>query len=440
MKLRKLSMILFLLLISTGFTSAVRYIEYDFRYGELFSGGYTKTDIPLASVNAAGYVCGDSECSFASSELWGGDIMNSGNKDEIVLAYPTHLQSQNGYGVFFYKPGYITWEQGGIKWSGMEPGEQNSPKFSNTVYITKAQMCRAQIDEFSVLNTDKPNIPVIMNVSASLDAATHAALGHAGPIDYVPDPLKGKYYSVNTSVELNIYDSAGHVVYNNITDVLIEFSGKERTSFKWVPNEADEYFAVVSSYVTDKKCLESEVMEATKEFNVLEEEPEGMCYTLLNNLTALPIFAQKGDKIGIDVEKLSNLAFKGNLYPLPTWLDLEIYNENFQLIHAETRLADANPDNTGFIKESFEWESTAEGMLTIIIYAIADDCPFKDNLEEIESINYHIYHVPECSDGADNDADGYIDYPDDFGCSSEDDDSEANDGDFQCNDGIDNDN
>ncbi|MEK6826606.1 MAG: hypothetical protein AABX90_03180, partial [Nanoarchaeota archaeon] len=46
----------------------------------------------------------------------------------------------------------------------------------------------------------------------------------------------------------------------------------------------------------------------------------------------------------------------------------------------------------------------------------------------------------ECSDGIDNDNDGAIDFPADFGCESPEDDSEINDGDTQCSDGIDNDN
>ncbi|GEM_PF-6634890 len=45
--------------------------------------------------------------------------------------------------------------------------------------------------------------------------------------------------------------------------------------------------------------------------------------------------------------------------------------------------------------------------------------------------------TPACSDGVDNDGDGAVDYPDDFGCSSADDDSEV--GNTACSDGVDND-
>ncbi|MBU0466307.1 MAG: C1 family peptidase, partial [Nanoarchaeota archaeon] len=47
-------------------------------------------------------------------------------------------------------------------------------------------------------------------------------------------------------------------------------------------------------------------------------------------------------------------------------------------------------------------------------------------------------YTPRCDDGIDNDNDGYVDYPDDFGCSSVYDYNEENNGDSECNDGIDN--
>lgn len=45
--------------------------------------------------------------------------------------------------------------------------------------------------------------------------------------------------------------------------------------------------------------------------------------------------------------------------------------------------------------------------------------------------------IPQCSDGADNDGDGRVDYPSDFGCSGSTDDSESPDP--QCSDGVNND-
>jgi hypothetical protein len=48
--------------------------------------------------------------------------------------------------------------------------------------------------------------------------------------------------------------------------------------------------------------------------------------------------------------------------------------------------------------------------------------------------------VPQCRDSVDNDGDGKIDYPEDIGCLSPDDDSEVNGGGVgQCEDGLDND-
>lgn len=47
--------------------------------------------------------------------------------------------------------------------------------------------------------------------------------------------------------------------------------------------------------------------------------------------------------------------------------------------------------------------------------------------------------APVCDNGIDDDLDGFIDYMDDFGCESGEDNSEVNDGSTQCSDGLDND-
>ena len=411
MKLMKLFSVLILIMFSVSFVSAARYIEYNFRDGELFFGNYTQGTMPLTDVNSIGYSCGDSDCDTISGILWNGNVLNSGGSDSLVVTYPTTLQSSYGYGIFFYKPGYVTWEQSGITHEGTKQGESTSvPTFSNTVYLTKANMCRAQIDTFSVTNDLKPNMPLIVNISASLNATTYAALSHAGPIDHIPSSLLDDYYSLETNVELIITDSEDTVVYIDDKDLLIEFSGEERVSFEWTPIEADSYTATVASYVVDEKCLDSEQMETSKDFTVLEEEPEGMCYTLLNNLNAVPLFAQEGTLITISAEKLSNMASGGELYPLPTSMQLWIYDD-YGPIHTETKTVDANSDSSEFQRVEFTWTSTMTGMLQIVLNAAAIGCPFEENLDETEYMNYYIYKLPECNIDADCGTNEYVGEP-----------------------------
>ncbi len=54
-------------------------------------------------------------------------------------------------------------------------------------------------------------------------------------------------------------------------------------------------------------------------------------------------------------------------------------------------------------------------------------------------VNVNSQPLPQCSDGIDNDGDGSVDYPADFGCIDSSDSSEINNGNTQCSDGIDND-
>jgi hypothetical protein len=396
MNIKKLVPFIVLFIITVGSAYATRYISYDFRDGILYYGGYTKGTNDLTGVNAIGYVCTNTDCSTVSSTLWNGQARNSGSKDTLVVEYPTTLESANGYGVFFYKPGYITWEQANITYRSTIPGESSTnPKFSNVVYLTKANMCRAQVDTFSITNNAHPNIPLVVNISASLDATTHAALNHAGPIDYVPQSLKNKYYSLNTSISLRIADANGNVVKSETKYVLIEFSGEKRTHFVWTPSVAGNYTATVTSFVVDDKCLNSQEMQAKSDFPVLSEEPDEMCYTLLNNLTAVPLFATRGDTVTISAKKLSN-SIDGALTSLPTRVRLSIYSGT-NLLHTETKHVPKNYDTCTYQDVTFKWNATVNGMLSLVMNAVAEDCPFAINLDETETINYFIFFPPACT-------------------------------------------
>jgi len=84
------------------------------------------------------------------------------------------------------------------------------------------------------------------------------------------------------------------------------------------------------------------------------------------------------------------------------------------------------------------------GVLSSILY---EKYQGEDNNSEINdsgSVVVNNSTPPEvtfnCNDDIDNDLDGFIDFPSDFGCSSLEDDSETNNGGTECSDGIDNDN
>lgn len=442
MNFKKIFLVFSTLIFLLSFVSAERYIKYDIKDGEIMFGGYTRGETPLQNVSAIGFLCNDISCNPPNSSLWNGEIQSSEpDSSEIVLEYPALLEQNKGYGVVFYKPEYIAWEQGNITYAGTKLGEKNNPTSSDTVYLTKARMCRAQIDSFSIANDPRPNIPLVVNISASLDAITRAALNHAGPLDYIPPQLKDDYYSLKTNVRLEIFYSDATHALDEAKDLLIEFSGQETVSFNWTPDKADDYTAVISAYVTDEKCIESEEMSSYQLFSVLPEEPEGMCYTLLNYLDASPhLSVQEGDTVRISVGKISNKAINAELYPLPTTLVLGIYDDSDSLIHLETRYIEPNANNFEYGFVEFDWLADVTGNIIIVVYGIAEDCPFFENSDQIIDMDYFVHRLAECSDTIDNDGDGSIDYPDDFGCSSPDDDSEINNGSYQCNDGIDNDN
>ena len=332
---------LLLAIFLAGSVSAERFIEYTARNGIVHPDGLETFVTPITGYESVTYICANAECSNISGTL--NRQPDRTTTESMVINYPTTLQSRYGYGAFFYKDGHIPWEQGGITFAGTKAGETSTnPMTGNTIYLTKAEICRAQVDTFSVTNAEKPYLPVIVNVSAELDATTHAALSHAGPIEYVPGFLSDKYYSLETLIQLVIRDSNGDVVFDDFVTTLIEYSKEKRLGFIWTPDKADRYTATVSSFVTDDKCLESQEMQARKDFSVFEDINAGTCYTLLNNLSAAPLFAREGDQVTVQMQKLSNSVSGRDVYsPLPTNIELTVYDEQFRPIYTETKTAPA---------------------------------------------------------------------------------------------------
>jgi hypothetical protein len=117
--------------------------------------------------------------------------------------------------------------------------------------------------------------------------------------------------------------------------------------------------------------------------------------------------------------------------------------------------SNSNPDAVAFASNP-PTETTQTGTATLTIQAIAkgsatltvfdtggnldlDSGPDSDSVTK--SVTGEGTAQPQCNDNADNDGDGQVDYPNDPGCASVDDNSESPDpsGQPQCNDGVDND-
>jgi hypothetical protein len=317
---------------------------------------------------------------------------NSGSSDVVQITYPTNLPSSGYYAVFFYKEGYIPYEVKAY-WHG------SSGARSSTAYLSKKDVARAPIDNFNVVNEVQPNVPVVMAIDASLDGHAYSALHNAGPVNYVPSQLV-QYYSVETRVTLRVYDEDEDVVYETERVVDIPYSGSTRVEFSWTPEDDGDYRAVVSTFVTDSKFLTSEEQEVMKEFHVIEEDPNDMCYTLLNSLAVSNQYPSEGEVLTISGNKISNFADDNYvLTSIPTDLVLEVMDNTGAVIYTDSLSMNSNDNSVDREPFSFEWTPASAGWYDILVTGVGDSnlCDGLENLDETERVKVYVAGAPSAS-------------------------------------------
>lgn len=381
---------LLILLFAVPVVSATRYVNYEFREGIISSAGsFTETSAPVNGVSAIGFVCADSGCNSVSGTLWDGAVISSGGSNTMQLTYPTTLQSDYGYAVYYYKDGYIPWEQN-PNWWGTDGSDPQGPY---TKYLSKKENCHAPIDTFSVTNDARANIPLVINVSASLDATTYAAIHAAGVLGYVPPQILDQY-SVDIRVTLTIYNENDNVVNQQTKDMEIPYSGSQRVEFSWTPTVEGDYTARVTTDVTDAKCSSSAVEESAKEFYVLPEEPRNICYTLLNNLATSDQFPSDGETISITATKISNYADNNyNLFAVPTNVVLNIVKQSTgQVVYQEINSLSSNANNEDPVGFDFDWAiTTGTGWYNISVNGVANSALCSGLTNYAETVSETIY-------------------------------------------------
>ncbi len=370
----------------TSFVLADVSVEYNLYEASINTNGeISYTTNPVDNVRVIGYECLDTACSAVGNKLWD---LNSGNSDTVIINYPTNLPASGYYALYFYKDNeYIPWE---IKafWYGSTSTVQTSE-----AYLSRKQSCRAPIDHFSVLNDVQPNIPLVIGVEARLDAATYAAIHAAGPVEYVPSELRD-IYSVKTKVRLKIYDKKpNNLVKETYKIVDMPYSDSARVEFSWTPTEAGDYTAVVSTVIMDDdKCSSQIEQSESKEFHVLEQDPRGNCYTLLNDLAVSDQFPSAGETITISANKISNYADdNGALTPVETNAVIVITDSNGNLVYQDSKKIQENDNAKDEQVFSFDWTVPSEGNYNIIVNAVGNDeiCSALDNLAETERLTIY---------------------------------------------------
>ncbi|MEK6890181.1 MAG: hypothetical protein AABX35_03260 [Nanoarchaeota archaeon] len=176
--------ILALILLST-FVIAERFESNIFRYAEIdASGNLIATSTPVTGVSVFGVICNDATCSTTQGILYNGEF--NVTTDNTILNYSTTLQSPFGYGIYFYKKGYIPFEVS-ANWAGTDANDPVGP-FTN--YLTKQRDCR--------LTLSTPTISISGN-NATVTLSTLSPINNSGPLAGIPSQIS-QYYNLDINV------------------------------------------------------------------------------------------------------------------------------------------------------------------------------------------------------------------------------------------------
>lgn len=382
--------ILIIILLAMPFVSANVPVSYPAFEGKItFDGSFVPSSNSISDFNAIGFICNSEKCS-PSEKFFEGT--SSGNS--LVVNYPSDLQEGKFYGLFFYKEGYITWEQTS-DWEG----NTNAVQQGSSIYLSKKDGCSAPLSELIVDSEGRENIPAKINVSVSIDTKTHSALRHSGPLDFVPDEIKD-FYKVNTKINLKVSNAVNNeVVHEDSEDVTIDFSNSAFVHFDWTPEEKGSYILSLRSDVVDDKCLSSIKQEINSSIRVLDTEPVDRCYTLINSFSRDKEFPEKGEDINFSFEKISNFAnSNGVLFPVKTLANLTLFRNGATFLRIG-KILPANSNVQDFTLHDFLVKNFPSGNYTAHLRAVGEDprCVGRDNIAVVKTMGFMV--VSNVTDG-----------------------------------------
>ncbi|MBD3318836.1 hypothetical protein GF342_02915 [Candidatus Woesearchaeota archaeon] len=373
---------LFSLLVLLNLSLAFAAVDVTF-HGTSASGQVNEFDVYI-------YDCLDSSCT--QYRDFSGVMLNgtSTTRGELTVRFPDSLATPYGYALFavadeMYRP----MEYKSVVHSN---GQATLYRHDFDIEFSQITNCRSLVHDFSVLNDAKPNIPVVMQLDASLDAQTVSAFKKVDTgIGFVPGFLD-LWYSAETEVTLTIVDENGGVVHEEQRDLDLYADERERVQFTWTPRQDGRYSARVQSRVTDPVCQMTTPEHSEKYFAVLDDEPVDQCYTLLNNLELSNAFPRTGDVVTTTFNKLSNWADGfGVLTPVATALRIVVMGPLGNLVYDDVVTMGANADGLDPVAASFSWAAQQSGLHTVAVSAIAQDNRCSGLTNDWEVISTSVY-------------------------------------------------
>jgi hypothetical protein len=210
------------------------------------------TNNQLTGVSVIGFICENEDCT-ENRNIW--SSLSTGDSNFIPLTYPTHLASEYGYQVYFYKEGYVPYKVN-ADWHGT--GLTSLKK----IYLYKVNGASAKIEN---LHLSKTSVDINEQITITADILSPRI--NSNNAHFVPEQLSNDYYSDDVKVTL--------YVNNNIVTVrnLDMFWDTEQTlEFTYTPTTAGTYNIQVQTVITDNKFTNSIIKTETETLSVSSEE------------------------------------------------------------------------------------------------------------------------------------------------------------------------
>jgi hypothetical protein len=327
------------------------------------------------NVQVEAYDCLDSSCNSVGTFSGYFPDGQSTSNGQLTIVFPSSLQTPYGYAVFYFSSGYVPMEALAT-WHTY--GDDTHYYSDYNIDFYKISNCHSTIDSFNVTNDVYANMPLVVNMSSSLDASTYSAFYETNnAVGYIPDAYKDEYYSADTRVTLSIYDNNDNLVSQQIKAYTADngnplyMDQSQKVEFSWTPTINGSYTAVVQTEIIDDQCSSSTPQSSSKEFTVFPALPQNECYTLLNNLKTDDPYPIEGNQITISYDKTSNYADQSSqLTAIPTDVDYEIINSTGSVVYSDSLTLSANPDTVNPVTYSFRWTPSVSGWYNISVAGI----------------------------------------------------------------------
>lgn len=324
------------------------------------------------NVNVLMYNCADATCSQVTP--FSGSIMDGPSVTDgtITIRYPNSLATPFGYAGFFVSKGYRPLELHSTRHTNGQGGLA-PPITVNAEFTKYPVVCRAVVSELNFVNELQPNIPLVVNTTARLDAVTASAFQLTdNDVGHIPSAFKQEYYGADTIVKMEILQS-GNVIHSQQQ----EFSAVKGNSliadssapvqFTYLPSGTGAFSVKVTAQVVDDQCASTEDQNAQGTFDVLASAPQGQFYTILNGLTVNNTHPRIGQPVLVSYNKITNHADgSGVLTPIQTNVTYSVKNGASTVFsHITTLVANSNANTP--VTYSFVFTPTTAGVHTILV-------------------------------------------------------------------------